>query len=214
MNSTENPHYPDEISFGSNIKFDILWLQTQTGTYRDTSGNIKPSYAYKGCIDKAHIAGFELVDATLVAFVSLVESFLKNQLSTSKETKVIDITAKVITTNGEALLQIAYNDVKKTLNKATCNFILKSYQTATREFNLYFANQYAKSASRIIAAEIAVKTRSQPKSCTALRAPAFNASQPLDIVITPTKKYVRINVITKVIAIQYIIAVAVLLVDF
>ncbi len=139
-NIVENPHYPDRIDFGSSISFDIVWLKAQTGTYRNTSGHIEPSYAYKGCISKAHIVGFELEDAKIIAFTSIIESFLKNQLNTSKETKLldIDITAKVITTNGEALLQLASNNIKKTITKATCNFILRCYQAVIKEYNLYF----------------------------------------------------------------------------
>ncbi len=140
INGVKDHYFPDTINFSSDIKFDILWFQTKVGIYEDKNNNqTETVYLRKGCISKAHIMGFDLADATLVAFMSLVESFLKNHLSTSKETQIIDITVKVITTNNEALLQVAYNDVKKTLNKATCNFILKCYQTATREFNLYFA---------------------------------------------------------------------------
>ncbi len=137
-NIEENPHYPDEINFGSSISFDIVWLKAQTGTYRNTSGHIEPSYSYKGCISKAHIVGFELEDAKLIAFMSLIESFLKNQLNASKETKLLDMTAKVITTSGEALLQLANDNNKKTISKATCNFILRCYQATTKEYNLYF----------------------------------------------------------------------------
>jgi len=139
-NVVENPHYPDKIDFGSSISFDIVWLKAQVGTYRNTSGHIEPSYAYKGCISKARILGFELEDAQIIAFMSLIESFIKNQLNTSKETKLLNITAKVITTNGEALLQLANDNIKKTLNKATCNYILRCYQAITKEYNLYFVS--------------------------------------------------------------------------
>jgi len=139
-NVIEDPHYPDVISFASDIKFFIVWLKSQVGTYRNASGHIEPSYAYKGCISKANIIGFELEDAKLIAFMSLIESFLKNQLNTSKETKLLNITAKVITTNGEALLQLTSDNVKKTITKATCNYILRCYQAITKEYNLYFVS--------------------------------------------------------------------------
>ncbi len=133
-------HFPNVIECGGSISFNIIWFEERQGTLEDKqdSRKFKSIITRKGCINKANILGFELEDAKLIAFTSLIESFLKNQLSTSKETKLLNITAKVITSNNEALLQITYNDVKKTLNKATCNFILRCYQSALREYNLYF----------------------------------------------------------------------------
>ncbi len=137
---SKEQHFPDVIECASNIKFFIIWLETSQGTFEDKqdSHKFKSIITRKGCINKANIAGFELKDAQIITFMSLIESFLKNQLNTSKETKLLNMTAKVITTSGEALLQVEYNDVKKTLNKVICNFILRCYQAAIREYNLYF----------------------------------------------------------------------------
>ena len=134
-------YYPERIECGSNIVFYVRWYE-KVASESDSKNNnkIRQIVAKKGCITGAKMIGFEFNDAELLAFTSIIESFFKKQFVTNEEVKLLDFKARVILSNNKALLQIEYDDTKKTLNKVQCNLLLRCYQTAIREYNLCFAS--------------------------------------------------------------------------
>ena len=130
-------YFPVHINFSQDVIFYIHWWDQEID---------KNKIIRKGCIEKASIFGFNLEERELAIFISLIESFLKNQFY-SREFTIDNLKARVIfSKNKEPLLNIKLLNEReeithqKNFNKVEANYTLKCYQIATREYNLCFAS--------------------------------------------------------------------------
>ena len=91
-----------------------------------------------GVLEGANIYGLELTDEQLIYFISVLESFLKNQLS-----GIEDEYFKIVNTKGKTLISIYLEEQRRiTLNKLQCNYILNCYRAATREYTLVSSSKW------------------------------------------------------------------------
>jgi hypothetical protein len=109
----------------------ILWNHDRNGRQTD----IKNIY---GVLIGADIYGLQIMDKQLIYFISILESFLKNQLSGLESNEF-----KIINTKGKTLINIYLQEQRVTLNKLQCNYILNCYKTTTKEYTPYSFSKWA-----------------------------------------------------------------------
>ncbi len=132
-------YYPTHIFFSPNLIFFIHWWDKKIGKDKET-------LLKKGCVEKAKIFDFYLEETELVAFISCLESFIKNQFFKNRVLEINNFEAKIVFTKDKEpflnIKQLNENEeiIQKNFSKVDANYILKCYQIATREYNLCFAS--------------------------------------------------------------------------
>ena len=137
MNSDE--HLPNDIKFSDKIIFhtDYFSHSYKPGNRTDTITE------KRGYLKSATIYGFDLSDAEIVTFMSILGSFLKNYFPTNRKLEIDDFTVQVLALNRQPTIEIQKAGFKKKeIDKFYCGYIIDCYNIVKREFNIKSATMF------------------------------------------------------------------------